>query len=310
MQRRQIPPRLASRIASLEVTHWFAGEFVEAKEQLERAVALFQPGRDDDLAFRFGHDAGVCGMAYLAHASWALGDIDRAVSVYERMQTRIAQVEHIGSRALGATELAIIDLMHGGHARAAPNIFELARLAREHGLTLFLAVAEFLEGWVNEASGTPGGLETMRSAAELLRERGILIFDGPFKIALARAEARVGKPARGVMIIDEALAVCERMGYRAYECELHRARGEFLRERDPANPVLAEEPFRTAIALAKRQGARRYQLLASLALAKLYQSTSRPIEAHAVLTPALEGFSATPDMPEIAEAQALLGCLA
>ena len=29
---------------------------------LERALALFQPGRDDDLAFRFGPDAGVAAM--------------------------------------------------------------------------------------------------------------------------------------------------------------------------------------------------------------------------------------------------------
>ena len=43
------------------------------------------------------------------------------------------------------------------------------------------------------------------------------------------------------------------------------------------------------------------------ALAKLYQSTGRPAEAHAVLAPALEGFAPTPEMPEIAEAQALLG---
>jgi hypothetical protein len=51
-------------------------------------------------------------------------------------------------------------------------------------------------------------------------------------------------------------------------------------------------------------------LLASLSLAKLYQSTARPADAHAVLAPALEGFSATPEMPEIAEAQELLQSLA
>ena len=45
---------------------------------------------------------------------------------------------------------------------------------------------------------------------------------------------------------------------------------------------------------------------AALSLAKLYQSTDRPGEAHAVLAPALEGFALTPEMPEIAEAQALL----
>jgi class 3 adenylate cyclase/tetratricopeptide (TPR) repeat protein len=47
---------VARRVAG--VTHWFAGEYVEARETLEHALALFQPGRDDDLAFRFGHDEG------------------------------------------------------------------------------------------------------------------------------------------------------------------------------------------------------------------------------------------------------------
>ena len=62
--------------------------------------------------------------------------------------------------------------------------------------------------------------------------------------------------------------------------------------------------------IAKQQGARSFDLLAALSLAKLYQSTGRPAEAHAVLAPALEGFSPTPEMPEIAEAQALLAALA
>jgi hypothetical protein len=47
-------------------------------------------------------------------------------------------------------------------------------------------------------------------------------------------------------------------------------------------------------------------LRAALSLAKLRQMAGRPAEAHAVLAPALEGFSPTPEMPEIAEAQALL----
>ena len=47
-----------------------------------------------------------------------------------------------------------------------------------------------------------------------------------------------------------------------------------------------------------------------LALAKLYQSTNRAADAHAVLAQALEGFSPTPEFPEIAEAQTLLATLA
>ena len=48
---------------------------------------------------------------------------------------------------------------------------------------------------------------------------------------------------------------------------------------------------------------------ASLSLAKLYQSTARLADAHAVLAPALEGFSPTPEMREIEEAQALIVAL-
>ena len=150
----------------------------------------------------------------------------------------------------------------------------------------------------------------MRRGVELLREQNVLVFDGLLKIALAEAEARAGDPDRAVAILDEALATCDRTGYRAFEAELHRARGEMLLKRDPANPAPAEEAFLTAIAVAKQQGTRSFELRAALSLAKLYQSTGRPADAHAVLAPALEGFSPTPEMPEIAEAQALLAALA
>jgi predicted ATPase len=79
--------------------------------------------------------------------------------------------------------------------------------------------------------------------------------------------------------------------------------------RDPTNPAPVEEAFLTAIAVAKRQTTRGFELRAALSLAKLYHATGRPTDARAVLAPALEGFSPTPDMPEIAEAQALLAAL-
>jgi predicted ATPase len=106
------------------------------------------------------------------------------------------------------------------------------------------------------------------------------------------------------------LTIAEETGVRFVNPYLHRLRGEILLKRDPANPAPAEEAYQTAIAIAKRLAARSYVLLASLSLAKLYQSTARIADAHAVLAPALEGFSPTPEMSEIAEAQALLERLA
>ena len=300
---------VAHRAAGM--TCWFAGEYREARDHLERALALFQPGRDDDLAFRFGHDAGASAMFSLAVASWPLGEVDRAISLIDRMQTRIAGLTHVGTLAVGRMHAALFELMRGEHARVAPNVFELVRLAREHDLPKQGAFGVFLEGWATGASGAPAdGLADMRRGVELLREQNVLYFDGLLKIALAEAEARAGDAERAVAILDEALSAVDRTGSRAFEAELHRARGELQFRRDPANPATAEDAFLTAIAVAKQQGTRSFQLRAALSLAKLYQSTGRPADAHAILAPAVEGFSPTSKMPEIDEARALLDALA
>ena len=289
------------------ITHWFAGEYREARDQFERALALFQPGRDDDLAFRFGADPGVAAMLYLAIALWPLGDVARAISLIDHMQTRMANLTHVGTHAYGKMHAAMFELMRGDHARAAPNAFELARLAHEYDLNLWRAFGVFLQGWATAASGAIGsGLEDMRRGVEQLREQNVPNFDGLLKITLAEAEARAGDPDRAVAILDEALATCDHMGHRAFEAELHRIRGEILLKSDPSNPAPAEDAFLTAIAVAKQQDTRSFELRAGLSLAKLYQSTARLVEAHDVLAQVVEGFLPTLEMPEIAEAQALL----
>jgi predicted ATPase len=172
---------------------------------------------------------------------------------------------------------------------------------------MFQALAVFLDGCVTFASGVShNGIEEMRRGVELLREENVLLFDGIFKIALAKAEARTGDLDQAIVVLDEALATAEAIGYRAFEAELYRVRGELLFRRELPDLGVAEQALQTAVAVARRQKTRSFELRAAISLAKLYQSTARPVDAHAILAPALEGFSPTPEMPEIAEAQALL----
>jgi predicted ATPase len=289
------------------ITHWFAGEFIEARHHLERALALFQSGRDDDLAFRFGQDAGVAAMLFLALTLWPLGDIGRAVALVGDAEARIAGLPHIGTRAFGRMHAALFALMLGDMSRAAPNAAELARLTRDHDLPVWRAFGVFLEGSAGARSGPAGGgLEDMRRGVELLREQNIPWLDGLLKIPLAEAEARAGNVDHALAVLDEALATCERIGHRTFEAELHRVRGDTLLKRDPANPSLAESALGRAIEIARGQGTRSFELRAALSLAKLYQATGRPADAYALLAPALVGFTPTPEMSEIAEAQALL----
>ena len=294
------------------ITHWFAGEYREAREHLERALALFEPGRDDNLAFRFGHDPGVAAMLFLALALWPLGDVARAIALAERAQERMDQIPHISSRANGKMHAAMFELMRGDFSRAVANSFEFAGLTREHELA-FLGHSSFLEAWAKSQRGAlDQALGDMQRSAEIQRDpsKPSWNFDGLMKVAQAQVQARAGDVNGAVATLDEALATSERVGHRTFDAELNRVRGEMLFKRDPANPGPPEEAFQAAIAVARQQGARSFELRAALALAKLYQSTDRPADAHAVLVAALEGFSPMPEMPEIAEAQALLAALA
>jgi predicted ATPase len=187
------------------------------------------------------------------------------------------------------------------------NASELAHLARDRGLDFFSPQRMILEGWVKAHSGMPDeGLADMHRGVELLPEQKVRVFDGLFKATLAEAEARAGDVDRALAVLDEALATCERIGHRPFESDLHRVRGELLLKRDPTHSTTAEEALKTGIAVAKQQTTRSFELRAALALAKLYRSTARPAAALAALAGAIEGFAPMPEMPEIAEAQALL----
>src|SRR5262249_46860001 len=134
--------------------------------------------------------------------------------------------------------------------------------------------------------------------------------DTPFFLGLlAQLEAEASGVESALARLDEAFALASQTESRFFLAILHRLKGELLLKHETPQPALAEQAFCAAIAVAEDQGGRSYHLQAALPLAKLYQTTGRLVEARDVLAPALEGFSPTPEMPEIAEAQALLAAL-
>jgi predicted ATPase len=126
---------------------------------------------------------------------------------------------------------------------------------------------------------------------------------------LAEAEAATGANALALRVLDDAIAESGRTGQRWYDGEFHRTRGAILLAQDSADPAPAEAAFLTAIAVAREQKARSFELRAALSLAKLYQSANRAIEARDILGPALEGFAPTPEFPEIEEGMGLLAAI-
>ena len=289
------------------VTQWFTGNFIEARSHLERALAIFDPEQDRDLAFRFGQDVGVSAMVYLAIVLWPLGEVGRARELADATAKQIAELGHIATSTYGLMHSAMFEIIGRNVDRAAPLAKALSSVAHEHGITLWIAFGAFLEAWVELRSGSPEiGLLNMRRAAALLQQDGVGAFQPLVRTALAEAEAQNGETEAALATLEQALKDFDRTGQQWFDAEIYRTLGDILLEKNPADPAPAEDAFLTAIAIAQPQKARSFELRATLSLARLYRATGRPADAHAVLAPALEGFSPTPEMPEIAEAQALL----
>jgi hypothetical protein len=178
------------------VTLLFAGDYLRAREHLERALALFEPGRYDEFAFRYGPDNGVTAMAYLAFALWPLGEIDRAVALIARMVARMASLAQVSTLGVGSMYAAQFALMGGDPTKGKEHSTKLTQLGRQHDYAQFRAFGEFFEGWAKIGSDLPLALSEMRRGAEELRAQKVLVFDALVKIALAKAEADAGQSDR------------------------------------------------------------------------------------------------------------------
>ena len=235
-----------------------------------------------------------------------LGDADRARKLAGEATAHALDCNHVPTATTTAFFKALFETISDRAETTRTDAKALIQLTREHATPTFLAFAIIFHGWARARLGErDAGIADLREGLTDYVRQGNRTFLPLFWGLLAEIEAE-GHGAEGALTrVDEALALAAETGEHWTDSFLHRIRGEILLKRDPANTAPAEEAFLTAIAIAQQQKAKSFELRAALSLAKLYQSTGRAADAHAVLAPALEGFSPTPEFPEIAEAQAL-----
>ena len=304
---RSLEAAVAHRIVG--TTLWFQGEYVGARAELEQALAAYDPERDRHLSSRFAYDVGVQAGVVLALVLWALGQINQSGSAIQDVLSLAAQARHSPSLAFAHFYAAVLAAVHRNPAQAMPHAEALLALAREYAMPQWLAHATVLLGWTNWWAGNQDGEASMREGLLLLREKNVRHFEPLFGTLFTEIKANADDVQAGLATIDAQFAIVAETGEHWLLAEMHRMRGALLLKRDPAKTAPAEEAFLTAVAIARQQKARSFELRAALALAKLYQSSGRPANVHAVLAPAIEGFSPSPEFPEIEEAQTLFAAV-
>ena len=104
------------------------------------------------------------------------------------------------------------------------------------------------------------------------------------------------------------MQIVEKTGERWFEAELNRHKGQLLLRQGESEA--AEELYRKALSIAKEQGARLWELLAAVSLARLRRDQGRKAEARDLLAPVYGWFTEGFDTPDLKEAKAVLDELA
>jgi predicted ATPase len=291
------------------VTRWIAdGDFATAQVELERAIGLHNPTKDRELAHRFGQDIGVAAKAYLALVLWARGDAATSRAMINDAISAALETAHPPSIAYTHFHIALLELMRldAGRARAAAEA--CLALAQEHGLAVWLLIAPVVHSWsIAALNRNQSAWDELRRKLSVCRAQGQRTVASWVYSALASGEAEIGNFDAALRSIDAA--IIEQDGEHFWDSEAHRIRANIVLKRDPADFATAEASLQTAISTARRQHAQSFELRAALDLSKMLKAVGQNAAAYAVLKPVLEGFSPTPEMPEIAEAQALLAML-
>jgi len=310
-QREQNPLWLSQAHMALGMCLSCLGEYISGRAHLEQAIDLYDPARHGSLISLTGEDIRTTSQSFVAMTLWALGYPDQALQRSRESLAWAQALEHPHSLSVALLLGCHVDLMLRDVQAVQEHSKALIRLSIKLEVPYYREWADIFHGWAQAQQGqAKAGVAQIRRALAGWRARAERGEDAPrphLVALLAEAYGRAGQPERGLLTIDEALTEVERTGERLYEAMLHCIKGEVLLAQggDGAEPQ-AETCFQRAIAVARQQQARSWELRATMSLCRLWQGQGKQEDAHQMLTEIYDWFTEGFDTPDLREARALL----
>ena len=309
-------PLLGAHLA-LGLTATYEGELSDAEEHLARVVSLLDAGGRREFRSLFDRvgivEPQVACAAYRALISCARGMLDRGRDAIEDCR-RVARASG-NAYALVTAEGFAAMVCQSRHEPAAVEQRAVATiaLAQEHGFPQWAGIGAVMGGWARVAQGVGAeGIEEIRAGLATWRSTGTQVGYPTLLAFLADACGRGGRPREGLAALEEALAVVEQSGERFIEAELHRLRAELLGlapagdGRAPATTPEIDAAFRKAIEIARRCGAKLFELRAATGLCRLRAGSARRATARHYLEAVYDSFGEGFDTGDLRHARALL----
>ena len=285
----------------------FAGEFARAAEYFELALRLYAPKKHGALASVAGFDMRTQGLMDSAWDLLILGYPDRALIRVGRGFAWSRKLQHPHSLALALVNGALFYLLRRDEEAALQALDEAIALATKQRFSHWLARAEIARGHVLVARGIiEEGLALARKAVADHATIGSLP-NHPYYLGLfAQCCEKAGHANEALDVLITALDMVEKTGERWFEAELYRLSGEWRLAHRRSDRGEAETAFRRAMAVAREQNAKLWELRAATSLSRLWRDQAKRSEARDLLASVYGWFTEGFDTPDLRDARALL----
>jgi predicted ATPase len=174
----------------------------------------------------------------------------------------------------------------GDDAAATAQLDELAGLAEEKGAPYWRAFTLWMQGWLLTLAGqAPEAVHKLTSGITAWRSTGAALYAPTQLSYLAAAYAKLGQFDDARRSIGEAITAMEASKETWFEAELNRTAGEIALKSSEPDSAHAEMYFERALAVARRQHAKSWELRAAMSMARLWRDQGKVRQARELLAP-------------------------
>ena len=331
------PGPLVQAYWTLGQTFFHRGRFPEALAQVEKGISLYTRELHQPRALQ---DPGVMCLAYAALAQWCLGFPERSFQYSQGMLTLARSLGHRFSLAFALNIAATVCLLRGELFEAENLTTEGIALCQEYGFPVWLAYGKVLRGWIHGQRGARRqAWEELRQGIKEWEATGAEVTRTAFLALLGHAYARIGQGDDARKTVDQALHLALQNEEFYGITELWRLKGELALRQftvQSSKPVLpapvpqaqvsvvegfkvdnpqsqipnpyseAEECFHRALALARQQQTRAFELRAALSLSRLWKRQGKREAARQLLAEVYEKFTEGFASPDLHRARVML----
>ncbi|MBV9531274.1 MAG: AAA family ATPase, partial [Bradyrhizobium sp.] len=248
------------------------GAIAQSRAHYDQAIAIYEPAEHRALATRFGQDMRVAALSYRSWALWLLGFPEAAGRDAEQALKEAREIGQVATLMYALFHTSFTHICCGNYAAASAEANELVPLADERGSLFWGSLGMLAQGCVLALTGKVSDAVPVITSGIIARRSTAATALVPLCLSyLARAHATLDNFDDALSCIREAMIKVETTKESWFEAEIKRMAGEIALLLPDPDATKAEEYFEHALAVARQQQAKSWELRAAMSMARLWR---------------------------------------